>query len=76
MCGIFDKLVYIGRNPSDQCPAITAGAKDIHEPGIWVEVPAMHNHHQGSKPIQSTNKGCPVPSLKSMVSAVPPEQVG
>ena len=46
--GIFDKLVYIGRNPSDQCPAITMGAKDLQGPGIQVEAPAMHSHHQGS----------------------------
>ena len=76
VCGIFDKLVYVGRNPSDQCPAITVGAKDMQEPSIWVEVPATHGHHQGLEPTQSTNKGHPVPSVKSTVSAVPPEQVG
>ena len=48
----------------------------MQEPGVWVEVPAMHSHHQGSEPTQSTNKGHPAPSVKSMVSAVPPEQVG
>ena len=74
--GIFDKLVYIGRNPSDQCPMITVGVKDMQEPGVWAEVPAMRSHHQGSEPTQSTNKGCPAPSVKSMVLVVPPEQVG
>ena len=74
--GIFDKLVYVGGNPSDWCPAITAGAKDMQEPGVWAEAPAMHSHHQGSEPTWSTNKGHPAPSVKSMVSAVPPEQVG
>ena len=74
--GIFDKLVYAGRNPSDWCPVITAGAKDMQEPGIQAEAPAMCSHHQGSEPTQSTNKGCPVPSVKSMVSVVPLEQVG
>ena len=32
--GIFDKLVYIGGNPSDRCPTITVGAKDMQEPSI------------------------------------------
>ena len=73
--GIFDKLVYIRGNPSDRCPVITAGAKDMQEPGVWVEAPAMHSHHQGSEPTWSTNKGHPAP-VKSTVSAVPPEQVG
>ena len=74
--GISDKLVYIEGNPSDWCPMITAGAKDMQEPGVWVEVPTMCSHHQGSEPAQSTNKGCLVPSVKSMVSVVPQEQVG
>ena len=74
--GIFDKLVYIRVNPSDRCPVITAGAKDMQEPGVWAEVPAMHSHHQGLEPTWSTNKGRPVPSLKSTVSVVPLEQVG
>ena len=43
--GIFDKLVYIRRNPSDWCPTITAGVKDMQEPGIWVEAPAVRSHH-------------------------------
>ena len=34
VCGIFDKLVYIGRNPSDRCPTITVGVKDMQEPSI------------------------------------------
>ena len=76
VCGIFDKLVYIGRNPSDQCPTVTMGVKDVQEPGVWVEVPMAHSHHQGSEPTRSTNKGCPVPSVKSTVLAVPLEQVG
>ena len=74
--GIFNKLVYIRRNPSDWCPTITVGAKDMQEPSIWVEVPATCSHHQGLEPTWSTNKGCPVPSVKSTVSVVPPEQVG
>ena len=76
VCGIFDKLVYIQRNPSDRCPAITTGAKDMQEPSIRAEVPATCSHHQGLEPTQSTNKGYPAPSVKSTVSAVPPEQVG
>ena len=74
--GIFDKLVYVRRNPSDWCPTITVGAKDMQEPGIQAEAPATCSHHQGSEPAQTTNKGCPAPSVKSMVSAVTPEQVG
>ena len=73
--GIFDKLIYIGRNPSDWCPMMTAGAKDLQGPGIQAEVPTMHSHHQGSEPVRSTNRGCLAPSLRSMVLAVPPEQV-
>ena len=76
VCGIFDKLIYVRRNPSDQCPAITTGAKDLQGPGVWAEAPAMHSHHQGSEPTQSTNKGCTAPSVRSTVSAVLPEQVG
>ena len=76
VCGIFDKLLYVGRNPSDRCPTITVGAKDMQEPNIQVEAPTMLSHHQGSEPTQSTNKGCLVPSVKSTISAVPPEQVG
>ena len=76
VCGIFNKLVYVGRNPSNQCPVITVDARDMQEPGIWAEVPMMRSHHQGSEPTQSTNKGHPMPSVKSMVSVVPPEQVG
>ena len=74
--GIFDKLVYVGGNPSNQCLTITAGVKDMQEPGIWVEAPTMRSHNQGSEPTQSTNKGHLMPSVKLMVSAVPPEQVG
>ena len=74
--GIFDKLVYVGRNPSNRCPVITTGAKDMQEPSIWAEAPTMCSHHQGLEPTWSTNKGCLAPSVKSMVSAVPPEQVG
>ena len=74
--GIFNKLVYIGRNPSDRCPMITMGAKDMQEPGIQVEVPATCSHHQGLEPTQSANKRCLAPSVKSMVLAVPPEPVG
>ena len=76
VCGIFDKLIYVGRNPSNQCPVMTTGAKDLQGPGMWVEVPAMHSHHQGLEPALSTNKGCLVPSVRSMVSAVSVEQVG
>ena len=74
--GIFDKLVYVGGNPSDWCPMITAGVKDMQEPGVWAEVPTMCSHHQGSESTQSTNRGHPAPSVKSMVLVVPPEQVG
>ena len=74
--GIFNKLVYIGGNPSDQCPVITMGVKDMQEPGVWAEAPAMHSHHQDSEPARSTNKGCPAPSVKPMVLAVHLEQVG
>ena len=76
MCGIFDKLVYVGRNPSDMCPVMTAGVKDLQGAGIWAEVPATCSHHQGLEPTRSTNKGHPAPSARSTVSAVPPEQVG
>ena len=76
VCGIFDKLVYVGRNPSEWCPVMTTGAKNMKEPGIGAEAPAMLSDHQGSDPTQSTNKGCPAPSVRSAVSAVPPEQVG
>ena len=55
---------------------ITVGAKDMQEPGIQAEAPTTCSHHQGSKPTQSTNKGCPAPSVKSTVLVVPPEQVG
>ena len=73
VCGIFDKLIYIWRNPSDQCPMMTVGVKDLQGPGIRAEVPTTHSHHQGSEPAQSTNMGHPAPSLRSMVLAVPPE---
>ena len=76
MHGIFDKLVYIGRNPSDRCPVITVGAKDMQEPSVWAEAPATRSHHQGSEPTWSTNKGHLTPSVKSTVLAVPLEQVG
>ena len=76
MHGIFDKLIYVRRNPSNQCPMMTAGAKDLQGPGIWAEVPAMHSHHQGSDLAWSTDKGHPVPSVRSMVLAVSSEQVG
>ena len=76
MHGIFNKLVYVGRNPSDQCPMITMGAKDLQGPGIWAEVPTIRSHHQGLESTWSTNKGHLVPSVKSMVLVVPPEQVG
>ena len=74
--GISDKLMYIGRNPSDQCPAMTAGTKDLQGPSVQAEGPAMHSCHQGSEPTWSTNKGCPAPSVRSTVSVVSPEQVG
>ena len=74
--GIFDKLIYVRRNPSDWCPVMTVGAKDLQGPGVWAEVPAMHSHHQGLEPTRSTNKGCPVPSVRPTVSAVSLEQVG
>ena len=74
--GIFDKLLYVRRNPSDWCPVITMGVKDMQEPGIWVDAPATLSHHQGSEPTWSTNKGHPAPSVKSMVLVVPLEQVG
>ena len=74
--GIFDKLIYTGRNPSNWCPMMTTGAKDLQGPSMWMEAPTMHSHHQGSEPAQSTNKGCPAPSVRSMVSVVSPEQVG
>ena len=32
--GIFNKLIYIRRNPSDQCPMMTTGAKDLQGPSI------------------------------------------
>ena len=73
--GIFDKLIYIGRNPSDQCPTMTAGVKDLQGPSVWSEAPAMHSHHQGLEPARSINRGHPAPSLRSAVLAVPPEQV-
>ena len=71
--GIFDKLVYIWRNPSNRCPTITVSVKDMQEPSVQAEVPATRSHHQGSEPAQSTNKRCPAPSVKSTVSAVPPK---
>ena len=74
--GIFNKLLYVRRNPSNQCPMITMGAKDMQEPSVWAEVPTMLSHHQGSEPTQSTNKGHLAPSVKSMILVVPPEQVG
>ena len=74
--GIFNKLVYVGRNPSNRCPAITMGAKDLQGPSIWAEAPATCSHHQGLEPAWSTNKGCLAPSVRSTVLAVPPEQVG
>ena len=74
--GIFDKLIHIRRNPSDRCPMMTVGARDLQGPGIQAEAPAIPSHHQGSEPTWSTNKGCPVPSVRSTVSAVSPEQVG
>ena len=73
--GIFDKLIYIERNPSDRCPMMTVGAKDQQGPSVWLEAPAMHSHHQGSEPARSINRGHPAPSLRSVVLAVPPEQV-
>ena len=73
--GIFDKLVYIGGNPSNQWPAITMGVKDMQEPGVSADAPTTHSHHQGLEPTWSTNKGCLVPSVKSTVLAVPLEQV-
>ena len=74
--GIFNKLLYVGGNPSYWCPAITMGAKNMQEPSVWAEAPAMLGHHQGSEPARSTNKGCSAPSVRSMVLAVPLEQVG
>ena len=74
--GIFNKLIYVGRNPSDQCPAMTVGAKDLQGPGVWVEAPTTHSHHQGSDPARSTNKGHPAPCVRSTVLGVSPEQVG
>ena len=53
--GIFNKLIYIGRNPSDQCPMMTVGVKDLQGPGIQAEVPTKHSHHQGSEPAWSIN---------------------
>ena len=76
VCGIFNKLIYIRRNPSNWCPTMTVGAKDLQGPGMWVEVPTMHSHHQGSEPAWSTNKGHLAPSVRSTVLAVSPEQVG
>ena len=55
---------------------ITMGAKGMQEPSVWAEAPTIRSHHQGSEPTQSTNKGCPAPSVKSTVLVVPPEQVG
>ena len=55
---------------------MTVGVKDLQGPGIWVEAPAMHSHHQGSEPAQSTNKRHRAPSVRSTVLAVPPKQVG
>ena len=75
VCGIFDKLIYIRRNPSDRCPTMTVGVRNLQGPGIWVEASATHSHHQGSEPTWSTNKGCLAPSVRSTVSAVSPEQV-
>ena len=71
VCGIFDKLIYVGRNPFNQCPVMTAGAKDLQGPSVRVEAPTTHSHHQGSEPAWSTNKGCMAPSVRSTVSAVP-----
>ena len=71
VCGIFNKLIYIRRNPSDQCPTMTTGAKDLQGPGVQV-----HSCHQGSKPTQRTNKGCLAPSVRSTVLVVSLEQVG
>ena len=48
----------------------------MQEPGIWVGVPVMLSHHQGSEPTRSTNKGCQAPSVRSTVLVVPLEQVG
>ena len=48
--GIFDKLLYVGRNPSDWCPAITMGAKNMQEPNVQAEAPAMLSHHQSLEP--------------------------
>ena len=48
--GIFDKLIYIRRNPSDLCPTMTAGAKDLQGPGIPAEAPTTHSHHRGLEP--------------------------
>ena len=76
VCGIFNKLIYVGRNPSDWCPTMTVGVKDLQGPGVWVEVPAMCSHHQGLELTQSTNKGHPVPSVRSTDLVVPQEQVG
>ena len=74
--GIFDKLIYIGRNPSNQCPVTTMGAKDLQGPSVWAEAPTMHSHHQSSDPAWSSHKGCPALAVRSTVSAVSPEQVG
>ena len=76
VCGIFHKLIYIGKNPSDWCPMMTVGAKDLQGPGIWAEAPAMHSHHHGLDPAQSSCKGHPAPAARSAVLVVSPEQVG
>ena len=55
---------------------MTMGVKDLQGPSIWAEAPTTCSHHQGSEPTWSTNKGCPAPSVRSMVLAVPPQQVG
>ena len=75
MYSICDKLIYIGRNPSNWCPTVTTGVKDLQGPGVWAEAPTTHSNHQGLEPARSINRGCQAPSLRSAVSAVPPEQV-
>ena len=74
--GIFDKLICVKRNPSDRCPVMTTGVKDLQGPSVQAEVPTTHSHHQGSDPSWSSHKGHSAPTVRSTVLVVSPEQVG
>ena len=69
--GIFDKLVYVRRNPSDWCPTMTVGVKNI----TWCMGRGACNAQppQGLRSHLQYQQGVPSGLCRSTVLAVPPE---